>query len=159
MSFRFGLALLIVGMALTGCAEKKMDQAAAGPAATDTSNPPPLESLDASNAPADTPDPYARSNPPAGGQPPRAQPTNSGSRQDPGLSDLNTANDEVVRPSGADKSDSGSRTYVVQKGDTLSSISKKFYGDTSKWKRIQDANKARVPNANKLKVGTKLIIP
>lgn len=51
------------------------------------------------------------------------------------------------------------RTYVVQRGDTLSKISLRFYGSTKRWKDIADANRDTVTNTNQLKVGTKLIIP
>ncbi len=53
----------------------------------------------------------------------------------------------------------GGRTYTVKKGDTLSGISQKFYGTTTKWKQIQNANKAKVPNEKALKPGTVLVIP
>jgi nucleoid-associated protein YgaU len=62
-----------------------------------------------------------------------------------------TSGDEVLAPS-------GSRTYVVQKGDTLSSIARKFYGDQKRWKDIHQANR-QLTNPNKLPVGAKLIIP
>jgi nucleoid-associated protein YgaU len=51
------------------------------------------------------------------------------------------------------------KTYVVQQGDTLTSISKKVYGDSKRWKEIWNANKDVVPNKDKLKIGTKLTIP
>lgn len=51
------------------------------------------------------------------------------------------------------------RTYVVQKGDTLSKISQKQYGTTKRWKQIYDANRDRISNINNLKVGTQLVIP
>lgn len=47
--------------------------------------------------------------------------------------------------------------YVVKKGDTLQSIAHKFYKDTSKWRKIADANHIKHPK--KLKVGKKLVIP
>lgn len=53
----------------------------------------------------------------------------------------------------------GGRTYTVKKGDTLGGISQKFYGTTTKWKQIQNANKAKVPNEKALKPGTVLVIP
>ena len=53
----------------------------------------------------------------------------------------------------------GGRTHVVAKGETLSSIAKKYYGDTNEWKKIWEANKNVVPDPKKLKVGTKLVIP
>jgi LysM repeat protein len=51
------------------------------------------------------------------------------------------------------------KTYVIQKGDTLSKISKKFYGTTNKWKMIYDANRDRINNINNLKVGSQIVIP
>lgn len=52
-----------------------------------------------------------------------------------------------------------SRSYVVQKGDSLSKISSRFYGTTKYWKEIYNANKERIGNMNQLKVGTELTIP
>jgi len=60
--------------------------------------------------------------------------------------------DEVLAPSGG-------QTYVVQKGDTLFALARRFYGDQAKWKLIWEANRARLPDPNRLPVGTKLIIP
>lgn len=49
------------------------------------------------------------------------------------------------------------QTYTVQPGDNLSKISKQFYGDANKYKKIADANKLDDPN--KIKAGQQLIIP
>ena len=51
------------------------------------------------------------------------------------------------------------RTYVVQSGDSLSKISKKFYGDANSWKRIFEANKDIVKNPDLIQPGWKLRIP
>ncbi len=51
------------------------------------------------------------------------------------------------------------RTHVVAKGETLSSIARKYYGDASKWKVIFNANRNRIADPNRLAVGTRLIIP
>lgn len=53
----------------------------------------------------------------------------------------------------------GTRTYVVQPGDSLASISRKFYGSKTRAKDIQDANMNAVPDERKLKPGVSLIIP
>ena len=53
----------------------------------------------------------------------------------------------------------GSHTYQVQPGDTLASISRKFYKTKARAKDIQDANLNSVPDAAKLKTGATLIIP
>ena len=52
-----------------------------------------------------------------------------------------------------------SEIYVVQSGDTLGAISKKFYGSVRFVNLIQKANSDIVANANVLKPGMKLIIP
>ena len=53
----------------------------------------------------------------------------------------------------------GSHTYQVQPGDTLASISRKFYKTKVRAKDIQDANINSVPDVTKLKTGQMLIIP
>jgi tetratricopeptide (TPR) repeat protein len=53
----------------------------------------------------------------------------------------------------------GRRTYVVQTGDTLASISRKFYHSSKRWKEILDANKNSIDNPKELRVGQTLIIP
>ncbi|NLX23350.1 MAG: LysM peptidoglycan-binding domain-containing protein [Phycisphaerae bacterium] len=53
-----------------------------------------------------------------------------------------------------------SRTYVVQKNDTLQKISQKYYGTTKNWRRIFDANRKAIgSDPNKIKPGTRLVIP
>jgi nucleoid-associated protein YgaU len=54
---------------------------------------------------------------------------------------------------------SAARTYTVQPGDSLSKISKEFYGDANKYMKIFDANKDKLTDPDKVKVGTNLIIP
>src|SRR6266852_2928032 len=53
----------------------------------------------------------------------------------------------------------GSRTYVVQSGDTLASISRKFYKSSARWKEILDANKKGIDDPKRLSVGQTLVIP
>lgn len=59
----------------------------------------------------------------------------------------------------AGKIPAGARTYVVQKGDTLASISRKFFKNASRAKDIQDANSATLNGTNKIKAGQSLVIP
>ncbi len=51
------------------------------------------------------------------------------------------------------------RTYLVKKGDVLSSISQHFYGTAKKWPKILDANRDVLASPEKLKVGMTLRIP
>lgn len=53
----------------------------------------------------------------------------------------------------------GGKTYVVQSGDTLFSISRKFYKSPTHWKEIRDANEGVIEAGNKLKPGQRLTIP
>jgi LysM repeat protein len=51
------------------------------------------------------------------------------------------------------------RTYVVQPGDSLVSISKKFYQTPSRWKDVLDANQNQLSNPDELKAGQTIIVP
>lgn len=51
------------------------------------------------------------------------------------------------------------KTYVVREGDTLASISRKFYKSSGRWKKIQNANKNLIDDPAKLKPGMTLTIP
>src|SRR5438045_8820002 len=50
------------------------------------------------------------------------------------------------------------RTYVVKSGDTLFSISRKFYKSPKRWKEILNANEKNIHDAKKLTVGQTLVI-
>ena len=51
------------------------------------------------------------------------------------------------------------RTYTVKSGDSLSKIAKEVYGDASDWKKIHEANKAKIPNPDLIQPGQELVIP
>ncbi len=51
------------------------------------------------------------------------------------------------------------KSYTVEKGDTLSSIAAKFYGDSSQWRVIYNANRDRIPDEHQLRIGQVLTIP
>jgi nucleoid-associated protein YgaU len=51
------------------------------------------------------------------------------------------------------------KTYTVQAGDTLSKISKQFYGDAGKYMKIFEANRDKLSNPDLIKVGQVLTIP
>ena len=52
-----------------------------------------------------------------------------------------------------------SRTYTVEKGDTLSHIAQAHYGRASKWKAIFDANRDVLDDPDKIRPGQVLKIP
>src|SRR5215467_10918760 len=56
-------------------------------------------------------------------------------------------------------SEKAKRTYVVQSGDTLFSISRKLYKSPKHWKDILEANRKNIRDPKDLTVGQTLIIP
>jgi LysM repeat protein len=69
------------------------------------------------------------------------------------------ADKSPVRHWESEKKKSGARTYVVEEGDTLASISRKFYKTSSRWKEILNANKKEIDDPDNLKAGQRLNIP
>jgi nucleoid-associated protein YgaU len=53
----------------------------------------------------------------------------------------------------------GSVVHTVKKGETLGHIAREYYGKSSEWKRILDANREVLPSASKLQPGMKLKVP
>jgi nucleoid-associated protein YgaU len=51
------------------------------------------------------------------------------------------------------------QTYTVVSGDSLSKISKHFYGDANHWQRIFEANKDIIKNPDDIYPGQTLKIP
>jgi nucleoid-associated protein YgaU len=51
------------------------------------------------------------------------------------------------------------KSYTVQAGDSLFRISEKFYGDSTQWKKIRDANRATINPDGRLRIGQVLVIP
>ena len=79
-----------------------------------------------------------------------AVPTRSATDKSPQESDTNSK-----KPA----SRKGDRSYVVQSGDTLFSISRKFYKSPKRWKEILNANRNNIHDPKKLTVGQTLVIP
>ena len=51
------------------------------------------------------------------------------------------------------------RVYTVQAGDTLSKISKEYYGNSSDYMKIFEANRNILDEPDEIKVGQGLVIP
>jgi len=58
-----------------------------------------------------------------------------------------------------DKSAPEAQYYTVVSGDTLSKISKQFYGDANQYQKIFEANKPMLTHPDKIYPGQKLRIP
>jgi LysM repeat protein len=71
------------------------------------------------------------------------------------------ASSEASRTTGSPTATSSGKNqiYTVVAGDTLSKISKKYYGNSSQWDIIYDANRDRMKSASDLRVGQTLVIP
>ena len=54
---------------------------------------------------------------------------------------------------------SAGQTYEIKSGDTLSKISKQFYGNANEYMRIFYANRDQLNDPDKIKAGQKLVIP
>jgi tetratricopeptide (TPR) repeat protein len=79
------------------------------------------------------------------------------------LDDRAASRTALEKSEGNDARKAGSKkanqTYVVQSGDTLVSISRKFYKSPKRWKAILEANKKNIRDPKGLTVGQTLVIP
>jgi nucleoid-associated protein YgaU len=53
----------------------------------------------------------------------------------------------------------GDQSYEIKSGDTLSKISKQFYGNANEYMRIFYANRDQLSDPDKIQAGQKLVIP
>ena len=53
----------------------------------------------------------------------------------------------------------GQRHYTVQPGDTLSKISREYYGDPNQYPKIFNANRSILKDPNAIQPGQQLVIP
>lgn len=69
--------------------------------------------------------------------------------------------DITVRPGmgGPQGAGTAPRTYTVKSGDTLSKISKEFYGDPNQYMKIFNANKDKLTDPDEIRPGQVLSIP
>lgn len=72
------------------------------------------------------------------------------------VADKSRETDTSAKKTGSRNAD---RNYVVQSGDTLFSISRKFYKSPARWKDILSANRKNIHDPKKLTVGQTLVIP
>ncbi len=73
---------------------------------------------------------------------------------------VNPGMDDIMAEIAVDSSlpaPAAAQSYTVQPGDTLSKISKSFYGSASNYMKIAEANS--IENPDLIQVGQKLLIP
>jgi nucleoid-associated protein YgaU len=147
----FFLAATLLLTTLAACQQTKEQ-----PAAYDAESYEPLAALDttppASLEPAPASDPYARDL-----IVPRSRTETT--REKPATETTTGTPPTTSTPPATTEDAGGVRTHIVQKNDTLYKLARKYYSDQSRWRDIWYANQTRVPDPDKLFVGTKLIIP
>ena len=78
----------------------------------------------------------------------------------PDFSDVQSGGSTAAEPGAAPvPPQGGSRFYTVVKGDSLSKIAEREYGDANRWREIYEANRASIKNPNLIYPGQKLRIP
>jgi LysM repeat protein len=85
-------------------------------------------------------------------------------RVDPSYADLTcdlSIDSSIPAPAAAPAAPAApaAQTYTVQPGDSLSKISKHFYGDANRYMKIFEANRDKLSDPNKIQVGQQLVIP
>jgi nucleoid-associated protein YgaU len=73
--------------------------------------------------------------------------------------DISVDESRAMGASAGGGSQPSGQTYTVKSGDTLSKISKQFYGDSNEYMRIFYANRGTLNDPDKIQVGQQLTIP
>ncbi|MDR3703728.1 MAG: LysM peptidoglycan-binding domain-containing protein [Candidatus Sulfopaludibacter sp.] len=69
------------------------------------------------------------------------------------------AQPQTMTASAAVSGGQSTRRYTVKAGDSLSKISKQFYGNANDYRKIFDANRGVLTDPNKIQPGQELVIP
>lgn len=93
------------------------------------------------------------------GQARRASPAPTTPSAQSGGPTVRLSSNEQAPSSDQPSPSSAPRTYTVQSGDTLSAISRRFYGTPSRWIDIYQANRDRLSSESALRVGQEIRIP
>jgi nucleoid-associated protein YgaU len=81
---------------------------------------------------------------------------------DPAVNDIIadiTVNQSLAQGAAVGSGSQAGQTYTVKSGDTLSKISKQFYGNANEYMRIFYANRDKLRDPDKIQVGQELTIP
>ena len=73
--------------------------------------------------------------------------------------DISVAQGQALGAAAGGGGGQGGQTYTVKSGDTLSKISRQFYGDANEYMRIFYANRDKLKDPDKIQVGQELTIP
>jgi nucleoid-associated protein YgaU len=96
-------------------------------------------------------------------RPPQEGPARSNNFSTKGLTALNAEDNQSEPPDSTiyeqTEKIKTQKFHIIGEGETLSNISYKYYGSANKWQMILDANRDVIKDVNKLRPGTKIIIP
>jgi phage tail protein X len=65
----------------------------------------------------------------------------------------------TAKPAKLEEPEQKTEIYEIQKGDSLSAIAKRYYGDAMAYTRIFEANRAVIENPDRIYPGQKIQIP
>jgi len=75
------------------------------------------------------------------------------------ICDINVAQQPTMTAGASASGGQGQRRYTVKSGDTLSKISREFYGDPNQYTKIFEANRSILRDPNTINPGQQLVIP
>ncbi len=67
-----------------------------------------------------------------------------------------TTTEEII---GGEGGGTGEQTYIIEKGDTLSAVSKRFYGKAKFWRQIFEANRDTIEDPDRIFPGQSIKLP
>lgn len=76
----------------------------------------------------------------------------------PDFSNVVSGSDTIAGGSGGGGG-TGTRSYTIEKGDTLSAIAQRFYGKAKYWRQIHEANSAEIENPDRIFPGQVITLP
>ena len=77
----------------------------------------------------------------------------------PDFSNVQTTVTTTEEITGGEGGGSGAQTYTIEKGDTLSAISKRFYGKAKFWRQIFEANRDTIEDPDRIFPGQTIKLP
>lgn len=77
----------------------------------------------------------------------------------PDFSNVQTTVTTTEEFTGGEGGGTGAQTYTIEKGDTLSAISKRFYGKAKFWRQIFEANRDAIEDPDRIFPGQTIKLP
>ncbi len=77
----------------------------------------------------------------------------------PDFSNVQTTVTTTEEITGGEGGGTGAQTYTIEKGDTLSAVSKRFYGKAKFWRQIFEANRDTIKDPDRIFPGQTIKLP